>query len=234
MPVEAPSWLSSGDTSWQITAATLVGLMSAPGVDRPGRLLRWRVRDPLGGSVACLAGRGLSPGSISTRCSSSSQRFDSGNRSLREGAIGRACSRRRPHPLLFPADAEHRRPVEDAERFGEEVMQRCPRHILWVAFSRKPAAARLFLADARLGFPAALAAPLIRPVVALMSRLKGATDAAARSELRRIPAALSHVDSLIEKGTIGRPTPNAVDFQLAAQVRILMCLDDLRPTVERH
>ncbi len=32
MPVEAPSWLSAGDTSWQITAATLVGLMSVPGL----------------------------------------------------------------------------------------------------------------------------------------------------------------------------------------------------------
>ncbi len=32
MPVEAPSWLNPGDTSWQITAATLVGLMSVPGL----------------------------------------------------------------------------------------------------------------------------------------------------------------------------------------------------------
>src|SRR5437660_7039082 len=32
MPVEAPSWLSSGDTAWQLTAATLVGLMSIPGL----------------------------------------------------------------------------------------------------------------------------------------------------------------------------------------------------------
>ena len=32
MPVEAPSWLNSGDTAWQITAATLVGLMSVPGL----------------------------------------------------------------------------------------------------------------------------------------------------------------------------------------------------------
>ena len=32
MPLEAPSWLNSGDTSWQITAATLVGLMSVPGL----------------------------------------------------------------------------------------------------------------------------------------------------------------------------------------------------------
>ncbi len=32
MPLEAPSWLNSGDTAWQITAATLVGLMSVPGL----------------------------------------------------------------------------------------------------------------------------------------------------------------------------------------------------------
>ena len=32
MLVNAPSWLSSGDTSWQLTAATLVGLMSVPGL----------------------------------------------------------------------------------------------------------------------------------------------------------------------------------------------------------
>ncbi len=32
MPLEAPTWLNSGDTSWQITAATLVGLMSVPGL----------------------------------------------------------------------------------------------------------------------------------------------------------------------------------------------------------
>ncbi len=32
LPLEAPSWLNSGDTSWQLTAATLVGLMSVPGL----------------------------------------------------------------------------------------------------------------------------------------------------------------------------------------------------------
>ena len=32
MPVEAPAWLTSGDNAWQMTAATLVGLMSVPGL----------------------------------------------------------------------------------------------------------------------------------------------------------------------------------------------------------
>src|SRR5258707_2143878 len=30
--VPAPSWLNAGDTAWQLTAATLVGLMSVPGL----------------------------------------------------------------------------------------------------------------------------------------------------------------------------------------------------------
>jgi Amt family ammonium transporter len=32
MPIEAPTWLSAGDNAWQLTAATLVGLMSVPGL----------------------------------------------------------------------------------------------------------------------------------------------------------------------------------------------------------
>jgi Amt family ammonium transporter len=32
MPLEAPSWLNSGDNAWQLTAATLVGFMSVPGL----------------------------------------------------------------------------------------------------------------------------------------------------------------------------------------------------------
>ena len=75
---------------------------------------------------------------------------------------------------------------------------------------------------------------MIGPVVALMSRLNDATDAAAGAELERLRAALAHVDSLIDDATIGNQAPNAADFQLAAQVRILMCMDDLRPTIERH
>src|ERR1700680_1720918 len=30
--IPAPSWLSSGDTGWQLTAATLVGIQSVPGL----------------------------------------------------------------------------------------------------------------------------------------------------------------------------------------------------------
>jgi glutathione S-transferase len=157
-----------------------------------------------------------------------------GRRLLGTRPIARALDEEQPVPALFPADPDMRRRVEEAERFGEEVMQQFPRHILWVAFKRHPAAAKSFLADARLGFPTEIALPAIGPVISLMCRLNNATEATARADLPRIPAALDHVDRLIADSTIGNQSPNAADFQLGAQVRMLMCLDDLRPIVERH
>jgi len=157
-----------------------------------------------------------------------------GRRVLGTRPIARALDEHQPQPALFPADPDTRRRVEDAERFGEEVMQQFPRHILWLAFKRHPAAAKSFLADARLGFPTQLAEPAIRPVISLMCRLNNATVTTARAELPRIAPALDHVDALIADSTIGNAPPNAADFQLGAQVRMLMCLDELRPAVERH
>lgn len=156
-----------------------------------------------------------------------------GRRVLGTRPIARALDEQQPEPALFPADPGLRRRVEAAERFGEEVMQQFPRHILWLAFKRHPAAAKSFLADARLGFPIQLAEPATGAVISLMCRLNHATDTTARAELPRVSAALEHVDSLIADSTIGHE-PNAADFQLGAQVRILMCLDDLRPVVQRH
>ena len=157
-----------------------------------------------------------------------------GRRVLGTRPIARALDERQPEPALLPADPNTRRRVEDAERFGEEVMQQFPRHILWVAFKRHPAAAKSFLAEARLGFPTQLAVPATGAVIGLMCRLNHATDTTARADLPQIPAALDHVDQLIADSTIGNELPNAADFQLGGQVRMLMCLDDLRPIVERH
>jgi len=132
-----------------------------------------------------------------------------GRRVLGTRRIARALDEQRPEPALFPADPDVRRRVEDGERFGEEVMQQFPRHILWVAFRRHPAAAKSFLADARLGFPTELAVPAIGPVISLMCRLNNATDTTARADLPRIAPALDQVDHLIADSTIVMrcPTP---------------------------
>lgn len=45
-------------------------------------------------------------------------------------AISRALDEIRPQPPLFPADPEHRRAVEEAEPWGERVLQPLPRRLL--------------------------------------------------------------------------------------------------------
>src|SRR5262249_33779397 len=49
-------------------------------------------------------------------------------------AISRALEQAKPEPALFPADPEQRLAVEEAERWGEEVLQPVPRRIIrWLA-----------------------------------------------------------------------------------------------------
>jgi glutathione S-transferase len=157
-----------------------------------------------------------------------------GRRVVGSRAVSRLLDEIVPEPPLFPADPERRRAVEDAERFGEERLQRYARHVLWAALRRDSRAARSFLADARLGFPTELAGVLIAPAAWLMARMNGATEATVRAELASLPGDLAEVDALLERGVIGGAERNAADFQIAAQLRILMCLDDLRPTIEAH
>jgi glutathione S-transferase len=126
-------------------------------------------------------------------------------------AISRTLDQVRPDPRLFPAEADRRRSVEEAERFGEDVLQPLVRPIMWVTWQRDPSATRSFMAESRLSLPPVVTGPATRPVVALMSRVKGATDQSARAALSRLPSAVAQVDALIDAGVIGGAPPNAAD-----------------------
>jgi glutathione S-transferase len=146
--------------------------------------------------------------------------------------ISRALDALVPDPPLFPVEPERRAAVEQAEAWGDEVLQPVPRRLVWAALSRDRSGIESFLEGARLGIPTGLATRTSAPVVALAKRLNGATDATARADLERLPALIDTVDELIAVGVIGEPEPNAADYQIAASVRLLMSFDDIRPAVE--
>jgi glutathione S-transferase len=150
--------------------------------------------------------------------------------------ISRGLEELRPDPPLFPANAEARRAVEDAERWGEDVMQPISRHLFWGAAKRDLGGMASYLDDAKLGFPTALVKPKpsIAPVVLLVAKIDGATDEAVRTDLTRVRGALEHADELIDADVIGGAEPTAADFQIGGQVRALLGLADLRPVVERY
>lgn len=134
-----------------------------------------------------------------------------------------------PDPPLFPADAERRRAVEEAERWGEAELQMVPRRIFRWTFAHDNGARARLARD--LGFPLpTLVGWLNMPVARSMAARVDADLEHAQATLRDLPATLDHADRLIADGVIGdADAPNAADFQIAPSIRALSGLTDLLP-----
>jgi glutathione S-transferase len=145
--------------------------------------------------------------------------------------ISRALEQYQPEPHLFPTDPKRRIEVEEAERWGEEVLQPVPRRIIrWLAL-HKPEVRTAIAREA--GMPApGVAARLNAPMVHWLARKADTSDERVRNTIRLVPALIDHVDKLIAEGTIGGKEPNAADYQIATTVRSLMTLEDLAPAVQ--
>src|SRR5215211_1405659 len=146
--------------------------------------------------------------------------------------ISRALEELQPDPPLFPADPSQREAVEQAESWGEAVLQPLPRKLFRWSLTRDRAL-RQALGE-RTGVPAPeLGAHLMKPIAWYFSRIvSGATDESIRGELASLPERLGHVDELIAVGVIGGDEPNAADFQIATSDRVLLNFPQLRPLIE--
>jgi len=146
--------------------------------------------------------------------------------------ISRELDRLKPEPALFPADAEKRATVEEAERWGDEVLQPPMRQILWWTIKRNKEPLRSYSEGAKLGLPISLAMKTAAPIVALSSRFNEADDEHVRQALAAMPAMLDKIDAWIADGVLNGDQLNAADFQIAPTLRLAMTLDDLRPAIE--
>jgi glutathione S-transferase len=146
--------------------------------------------------------------------------------------IARVLDRVQPEPPLLPADPALRAEVEEAERWGDEVLQSVARRILWNGMRRDRSPLRSYSTGARLGLPIGLAVKTAAPIVALSARFNEATDENVREDLAALPGMLDRIDGWIASGVLGGEQPNAADLQIATSLRLLMTLDDLRPAIE--
>jgi glutathione S-transferase len=144
--------------------------------------------------------------------------------------ISRALDEAKPEPPLFPADPERRKRVEDAERWGDEVLQDVPRRIVrWISIHRPES--RVMIAR-EVGAPLPRFAAWINAPSARHLARKVDADGQIERAIGQVPDVLDHVDELISSGAIGGEQPNAADFQIATSVRALLTVDDLRPATE--
>jgi glutathione S-transferase len=148
--------------------------------------------------------------------------------------ISRFLDEERPEPALFPRDPAARRAVEEAEAWGEAVLQPVPRRLLRWAVLRDPEARRTFVA--RLGLPLPdLTARAIVPTAAWYARREDARSLdRIRTDWAEVPAHLDHVDDLLAAGVLGGAELNAADFQIATTLRVMLALEDFAPLVEAH
>ena len=146
--------------------------------------------------------------------------------------ISRALDALVPSPPLFPADPERRRAVEEAEAWGEEVLQPVPRRIVWNALKHDRSTLATYLEGAHTGVPTGVAAATAPPVAALARVLNHATDENVRRDRAALPGMIDRVDELIEQGVIGGPERNAADFQIATSLSLLLTMEDFRPMIQ--
>lgn len=146
--------------------------------------------------------------------------------------IARELERLLPEPPLFPANAEKRAAVEEAERFGDEELQHPIRQILWWTIRRDKSSLRSYSEGAKLGVPIGLAVKTGGPIVAASARFNQASDENVKRDLAALPGLIQRVDDFIAAGTIGGTEPNAADFQIAPSLGLALTLDDLRPAIE--
>ena len=144
--------------------------------------------------------------------------------------ISRALDELVAQPPLFPADPQRRRAVAEAERWGEELQDAVRRIVLCAARRDQ----RAFLSVYRHSNP--LMRPAQRVSRRLVTRLASAghraTDRTGEADLAALPARLDQVDEWIEEGLLNGAELNAADFQIAPNIALLLCFEDLAPFIE--
>jgi glutathione S-transferase len=138
-----------------------------------------------------------------------------------------------PEPLLYPTDPEARRAVEEADRWGEEVLQALARRMTWWALRHEPRAITSYGEDSQLPLPdfaSVASAPLI---VRLEWRINDVSDGQARKDVEALPGHFDRIDGWIASGTMDAGDgPNAADLQIGSSIALLNTIADLRPILE--
>jgi glutathione S-transferase len=138
-----------------------------------------------------------------------------------------------PEPPLFPIDPERRAAVEDAESWGDRVFQPVGRTLLWAAFLNNAAAMPSYTEGSKIPLPSAAVRATTPLMARIGARVNRTGDGPARRAFAELPSQLDQVDGYIEAGTIGDAEhPNAADLQIAATIRLLMTIDDVRPLID--
>ncbi len=125
--------------------------------------------------------------------------FDDGTKLLGSRAIVRELERRAPEPALFPCD-------EEAEAWGDEVLQPAVRRLIWWGLTTRPGAQLSVLDDDTKLFPPtprAAARLTARPLAWMERRFNDVTAEAVAADIEAFPGHLDRIDALDRRRDAG-------------------------------
>jgi glutathione S-transferase len=158
-------------------------------------------------------------------------RFD-GRRVQTNREISRFLDSVQPEPPLFPLDPERRRAVEEAEQWGDEVLQMPARRLAFAGAMRGPGGLRNDGADGRLGVLLYKSRLLRERVAPLFGRFVFEVDERAEREmLDELPGMLDRVDGWIEAGVLNGAELNAADYMIVTSLALLTYRHDVEPAI---
>jgi glutathione S-transferase len=162
-----------------------------------------------------------------SRATVPAMRLPDGRRVQGSLAIAKALEELVPMPSLYPSEPAARAAAQDAERWGEAVLQPVPRRLIRWGL-RHSLDQRRWFADVASPLPApALMGVVLTPVVPVFVRQAGASDDRVRRDLAELPGLLDKVDGLLDRGVIGGEKLGAADFQIGSSVRVLTAMQDV-------
>lgn len=142
-------------------------------------------------------------------------------------AILRRLEELAPEPPLYPEPIAAA--VREAEAWGDGHLQDLGRRIPWGALRFRPEALGTMAGGGPLdprGVDFALR------FVHAAWKYHGITAERLAGDLQDLPGLLDRVDELVAEGVVGGEAPNAADLQIGATLRVLCCVEDVRPLVE--
>ena len=135
-----------------------------------------------------------------------------------------------PDPPLYPAEPRQRARVEEADRWGDQVLQALARRMTWWTLRHNASAAPSYGQDSRIPLPDFAAVAATQLIARIEWRINDVSEEGTKRDLRELPGDLDRIDAWIGDGTLGaKPTPNAADLQIGSSIALLNTIADVRP-----
>jgi glutathione S-transferase len=151
-------------------------------------------------------------------------KFPDGTRAQGTRPLARALDAIQPEPRLVPGDPR----VEEAERWGDDVLQQWARRMVIAAGIRDPELLHEHGGAGRLGPLLFKRDRLRRPMARLVRIAYGMTAEQFRDDPARTGEMLDHVDELIAAGVLNGEQLSCADLQIATSLALIEYRTDVR------